>query len=52
MYESLEKNEMLQLSFEREKAHVKVGGKLQAAGKGRSTKVNGLQPNSGRSLKP
>ena len=52
MYESLEKNQMLQLSFEHEKSHVKDGGKLQAAGKGRSTKANGLQRNSGRSFRP
>ena len=51
IYESLEKNELLQLSFEREKSQVKVDGKLQAAGKGWSTKLNGLQPNSGRSFR-
>ena len=37
MYESLEKNEILQLSSERQlKSHVKVDGQLQAAENGRS----------------
>ena len=41
MYESLEKSEMLQLSSEHEKSHVKVDGQLQAAENGRSTKLDG-----------
>ena len=39
IYESLEKNEMLQLSSD--KSHVKVQGQFQAAKNGKSVKLNG-----------